>query len=378
MSEKPSADALVIGAGIVGLSAARMLAAAGRRVLVLERHRVGAEASSAAAGMLAPQGEAEPGWPLLDLALRARDFHVGLAAALENETGLSVELSRRGTFHIAFTEAEEARLQARGEWQRARGLEAHAISARELREAEPNLNGAARAGLYLPGDYSVDNVRLTRALAVSAVARGASLVCGRAVTHLLVEQGAVIGVQAGGETFRAPVVINAGGAWAGQLAGDPAPPVVEPVRGQLLALEMAPPPLRHAVVSPRGYVVPRMDGRLIVGSTSERAGFDKSVTAAGLRTLLDIALEIAPVLGDVRVADSWAGLRPATPDGLPVVGCGAVTGLFHAAGLYRNGILLGPLVGEIVAGLVMGQPAPVDLSAFAPGRFAGGLATPAR
>lgn len=377
MSNTPSAEALVIGAGVVGLSVARALAGAGLHVRVLERHRVGAEASSAAAGMLAPQGELEAGSPLLDLALRGRDHHLLLAPALEAETGISVELSRRGTFHVAFTAAEEEALIERARWQQGLGLPVHTLAARELREAEPNLSERVRSALYLPGDHSVDNVRLTRALAASAVARGVSLVCGRAVTQLLVEDGRVAGVRAGGEVFRAPVVVNAGGAWAGVLPGDPDAPPVEPVRGQMLALEMSPSPLHHTVVSPRGYVVPRMDGRLIVGSTSERAGFDKSVTAAGLRALLDIALEIAPVLADLRVADSWAGLRPAVPDGLPVIGPGAVPGLFHAAGLYRNGILLGPLVGEIVAGLVLGQEPPVDLSPFAPARFAGGRAIPA-
>jgi len=369
MGNPREADILIVGGGIVGLSAGRTLAGEGRRVVLLERRRVGAEASGAAAGMLSPQGEAEQDSPLLDLALKGRDHHLILAEALERETGISVELSRRGALHVAFGEDEERHLQSRGEWQRARGLPAHAMTARELREAEPNLSPSVRAGLFLPGDHSLDNVRLTRALASSAVARGVVLVCGRPVTQLVVEGGAVAGVRAGGETFRAPLVINAGGAWAGLLGGDPAPPPVEPVRGQLIALDMAPAPLRHAVVSPRGYVVPRMDGRLIVGSTSERVGYDKSVTAAGLRALLDIALEIAPVLADVRVTDSWAGLRPGTPDGLPVIGGGAVRGLFHAAGLYRNGILMGPLVGEIVAGLVLGKPSPIDLAPFSPARF---------
>jgi glycine oxidase len=364
-----SCDVIVIGAGVVGLSAARALAAAGRKVLLVERRRVGAEASSAAAGMLAPQGEAEPDWPLLELALRARDHHLTLAPALESETGIPIELSRRGTIHVAFTAEEERRLEERGAWQRARGLSAEALSAAELREAEPNLNLELRAGLLLAGDHWLDNVRLTRALAASALARGVGLVTGRPVTQLVVEAGRVAGVRAGGERFEAPIVINAAGAWAGLLAGDPQPPPVEPIRGQMVALDMAMAPLRHVVVSGHGYLVPRLDGRLLVGSTSEKVGFEKSVTAGGLSTLLAAALRVVPILADVRIAETWAGLRPGTPDGLPVIGAGAVPGLVHAAGLYRNGILLGPLVGEIVADQVLGRPMAVDLTPFSPARF---------
>jgi glycine oxidase len=226
-----------------------------------------------------------------------------------------------------------------------------------------------RGGLFFPRDRSVDNVRLTRALAASAVARGATLLAGRPVTGLLpAPGGAVCGVRAGAETFAAPVVINAAGAWAGLLAGDARPPAVEPVRGQIVAFELSPPLLRHVVCSSRGYLVPRADGRVLAGSTAERAGFDKSVTAAGLRAVLDIALEIAPALGDVRVADAWAGLRPGTPDGLPIIGAGHAAGLIHAAGLFRNGILMGPLVGECVAALAQGRRPAVDVSPFAPDR----------
>jgi glycine oxidase len=363
------ADVIVIGAGVVGLSAARALATAGRRVLIVERGRVGAEASSAAAGMIAPQGEAEPGWPLLDLALRARDHHRVLVPALEAETGISIELSRRGSIHVALTAAEESTLHERGEWQRARGLPAIALTPAELREAEPNLSADVRAGLLLTGDHWLDNVRLTRALAASALARGVGIATGRPVNELVIEGGRVTGVRAGGEVVAAPVVINAAGAWAGLLAGDPLPPPIEPVRGQMIALDMGLAPLRHVLVSSHGYLVPRMDGRLLVGSTSEKVGFDKTVTAGGLRTLLDAAVRLVPVLADVRVTDTWAGLRPGTPDGLPVIGPGAVPGLVHAAGLYRNGILLGPLIGDLVADLVLGRPVSVDLTPFVPERF---------
>jgi glycine oxidase len=186
---------------------------------------------------------------------------------------------------------------------------------------------------------------------------------------LVVEGGRVSGVRAGQEVVRGGTVVNAAGAWAGLLGGDPAPPPVEPVRGQIVAFEMSPPLLRHVVWSPRGYLTPRADGRLLAGSTMEKAGFDKSTTAGALRAVLDIALEIAPKLSDVRVAGTWAGLRPGTPDGWPVIGPGAVKGLVHAVGLYRNGILLGPLVGEIAADLALGRAPEVDLSPYRLNRF---------
>ncbi|HWX24616.1 MAG TPA: glycine oxidase ThiO, partial [Vicinamibacteria bacterium] len=331
---------------------------------------VGAEASSAAAGILSPQAESESDSPLLDLALMARDYYLALVPALEGETGIHLDHSTRGLIEVAFSEDEERRLDRRLSWQRSRGLHGERLTRDEVLESEPNLNPALRGGVFLPGDHRVDNVRLTRALAASAVGRGATLLSGRPATGLLTEGGNVAGIRAGSETYHAPVVINAMGAWAGALPGDPFPPPVEPVRGQMIAFELAPPFLRHVVYSPRGYLVPRSDGRLLAGSTVERAGFEKSVTAWGLRTILDLALEIAPLLADVAVAESWAGLRPGTPDGLPVLGHGALPGLIHATGLYRNGILLGPLVGEIAAALAVGEAPPVDLKPFALMRFA--------
>ena len=363
------ADVVVVGAGIVGLSAARALAGAGARVVVVERGRPGAEASSAAAGWLAVQAEADEGWPLLDVALRARASHVALAAELETETGLGVGLARHGTLELAFTDEDERALEQRQRWQRARGLPVESLRADEVRRAEPHASAEARRALSFPEDGSVDNVRLTRALAASATARGATLLSDRPVTGLVVESGRIAGVRTGAETLSAPVVIEAMGAWSAALAGDPQPPPVEPVRGQILALDAPRGTLSHVVCTARGYVVPRADGRLLAGSTLERAGFVKEVTTEGLGAIRRIAAEIAPLLADAPAADSWAGLRPGTPDGLPIVGPGAVPGLFHATGLYRNGILLGPLVGEAVARLARGLAPEIDLAAFSPARF---------
>ena len=219
----PRADVVVVGAGIVGLSAARELASAGARVVVVERGRVGEEASAAAAGMLTAQVEAAAGSPLFDLALRARDRHAALARELEAETGIGVERSPRGAIEVAFDDAEEAALAGRADWQRARGLAVETLSAADVRDAEPNLSPAVRAGLYYKDDRSVDNVRLLRALAASAVARGAVLLSGRPVTALVLAGGRVAGVDAGLERIAAPVVVNAAGAWAGLLTGRPRP-----------------------------------------------------------------------------------------------------------------------------------------------------------
>jgi glycine oxidase len=320
--------------------------------------------------MLIAQADTDRGSPLLETALLARARHAALAGELEQETGIAVLRSAHGVIEIAFGEAEEAVLGERAAWQGARGLRVEAWSGRELRDAEPNLNPGARSALFFPDDGSLDNVRLVRALAASAVARGASLRCGCEVTGLVLEGGRVAGIEAGPERILAPVVVNAAGAWAGSLPGDPQPPPVEPVRGHIVAFDLEPGVLRHVVFSRRGYVVPRAGGRVLAGSTVERAGFDKSVTPGAVQAVLAIAIEIAPRLARATIAESWAGLRPGTRDGLPVVGRGAVPGLIHAGGLFRSGILLGPLIGEAAARLALGRAPGIDLSAFNPDRFA--------
>jgi glycine oxidase len=363
-------DVVVLGGGIVGLSAARALAAEGARVAVVDRDRIGGEASGAAAGMLIAQADTGASFPLLEIALLSRVRHGALAAELEDETRIAVHRSPLGAMEVAFSDEEEAVLRDRAAWQRGRGLKVEALTASELRAAEPALGPGARSALYFEDDRSVDNVRLARALAASAAARGAALFEGRGVSGLVVAGDRVAGVRVADETLEAAVVINCMGAWAGQLPGDPAPPPVTPVRGHIVAFAPPAVALRRVVCSHRGYLVPRADGRVLAGSTVERAGFDKTVTAGALHAVLAIALELAPGLADRAIAETWAGLRPGTPDDLPIVGPGAVPGLIHAGGLFRNGILLGPLVGEAAAQLALGRAPVIDISAFSPSRFA--------
>ena len=339
-------DAIVVGGGIVGLSAARELAGQGARVTVVERRRVGEEASAAAAGMLAPQVHADADTPLLDLSLRARDRHLALAGELEAETGISVELSALGALDVAFTEEDERALTARTEWQRGHRLPVETLTAEEIRQAEPNINPAVRG--WLIGDRRPTTSGWCGPWPPPAATGGAS--SAGAGEALLVERRRG---PACARASPAPVVVNAA-AGGGRLGSDPEPPV-EPVRGQIATFVVAPRSSATWWVA-RGYLVPRADGRLLAGTTLENAGFDKSVTAGGLRAVLDIALEIAPRLVDVPVVDTWAGLRPGTPDGWPILGAGSMAGLFHAAGLYRNGILLRSIVGESVARLALSRP----------------------
>jgi len=366
---QPTWDVLIIGAGVVGLSAARKIAGEGRRVAVVERERIGAEASSAAAGMLLAQTEADPDSPLLPLKLEARALHVALAAELLEETGIDVELRKEGLIALAFGQQAETELRERVRWQSGKGYPAEELSLADVARIEPILGRDARSAALFSDEMAVDNVRLVKALANAAIARGAEIHTGVPATAVVVEGGRVAGVELGGRCWRAAAVIDAAGAWSGRLAGVPTPPQVEPVRGEIVALDPSPKRMRHIVVSDRGYLVPRGDGRILAGSTAERVGFNAEGSAAGVGDILSRTFAIAPDLGSARVLGSWAGLRPSTPDALPIVGRADVDGLIHATGLYRQGILLGPLVGHIAAELAMGRDSSQAIDALRPGRF---------
>lgn len=388
-------DVAVVGGGVVGLAAARSLARRGARVCLFEAGEAGGEASWAAGGMLAPQAEADCDDDFFRLQRASLALYPDFADALRDETGRDVELDRTGTLYVGFGETDERELAGRYAWQRAAGLPVERLTGAEARRHEPSLSPRAALALRFPEDWQVENRRLAEALRESCERLGVALRAGVRVEAVRVRGGRAAGVETRGVTTRADAVVLAAGAWSsrvplvsdegvsdeGDAVGASHPRVV-PVRGQMLCFEQeaAAPRARHVVYSPRGYLVPRRDGRLLAGSTTEEAGFDKRVTGAGVHAILTHALELSPCVGQLRLTDAWAGLRPRADDGLPVIGESAQVGrLFYATGHYRNGILLAPLTAELLAGMVLGgadasASAPFRVETFSPARFAAGRA----
>ena len=363
-----SPDVIVAGAGIVGLSAACELAKRGARCIVFDRGRSGREASHAAGGILSPQAETLPDSPLLPLALQARDRHVRLAEELLSLTGMSVEHQRAGVLTLSFSAEQTQALRALTTAQRELGLRAEMVRREDLTRVEPAAHPDAVGAALFVDDHRVDNRRLMLALKTLALSRGVEIREHCPLRAIEVVNGGLVAVRTDDVRIEVRSLINALGAWAGQIEGDSDAPPVRPVKGHMMALSDGP-SMRHVVYGHPGYIVPRGDGRLIVGSTMEEVGFDTRVTVEGIARLIRIATAIAPDAKQATIVETWVGLRPATPDGLPVIGRGSVAGVIVAGGLFRNGILLGPLVGEIAAGLALGDEPSADLSAFRPGRF---------
>ena len=369
-----TAEVVIIGGGVIGLAVARALALRGvREVLLIERGSLGAEASGAAAGMLAPQAEANRAHEFFYLTCQSRDMYPAFAAALLDETGIDIELETEGTLYLAFTQHDAEELQKRYEWQTKAGLPIEKLGAEAVRQLEPAINEDVRAALKFPLDTQVENRRLISALTATNERLGVRLETGTAVTSLKIEHDRISGIETSRGFISTDAVVIAGGAWSSLLgAGDKALPQlrIKPVRGQMLCFQPSLPLSRHVIYSPRGYVVPRRDGRLLAGSTTEHAGFEKLVTAAGVQSILASALEISPRIASLSLTDAWAGLRPRAADTLPVLGpCAEIAGVYYATGHYRNGILLAPITGELIAGAIIDKTFPAVLRIFSPDRF---------
>jgi glycine oxidase len=362
-------DVIVVGGGVMGCGIALRLRQAGARVTVLERAIPGAEASSAAGGILAPQEESEGPGPFLDLCLASRALYPEFAAELRALTGIDVHYLPSGVMHLAFDDAGLQRLEATAAWQRARGLRVELLSGAEVRALEPQLTSDVRGATRFVEDHQVDNRLLTRALTMAAAKVGATFRTGY-VRGVVEERGRVVGVDLEGEVLRAQAVVIAAGSWSGLVQGSALDPrVVRPARGQMVQFQARLPPFTHVVFSDQGYLIPRQDGRVLAGSTLEFAGFEKSVTAEGLHRILTLALRMCPALARVPVQETWAGLRPYTDDHLPILGAGPLPGLFLATGHFRNGILLTPITAKLLAEEVLGERTSVDLTPFRFDRF---------
>jgi glycine oxidase len=371
---------LIIGAGVIGLGIAWRLAQRAT-VTVFDRGKAGAGASHAAAGMLAACCEAEPGEEtLVMLGRESQKRWPAFAEELEQASGIDVELRREGTLVLALTADDQATIAHHLEFQRRLDLPLEWLSAAATRAREPRLAGKIAGALFSPQDHQVDNRKLAQALRIAAERAGVNIHEHQPVKELAVRGGQARGVVLeDGTSVAADIVVLAAGAWSRKIDGLPPDrrPPVRPIKGQMLALRMDPadPLLTHVLWAPGAYLVPRRDGRLIVGSTVEEKGFDTTVTAGGLLTLLEAAWRAIPAVEELPVDEIWVGHRPGSRDDAPILGAGPLDGLFYATGHHRNGILLAPVTADAMARLILDEvvePAikPFGLERFLPARAA--------
>jgi glycine oxidase len=369
---------LVIGGGVIGLSIARELHRRGLRdITILDKGTCGREASWAAAGMLSPQAETDDAGPFLDLCVRSRDLYPQFANELLAETGIDVELDQTGTLVLAFNDEDADRLMARFGWQRAAGLALQAMFPEDIIKVEPFLPTTFVIGARFPNDWQVENRKLVTALRRYAELNGINVIENTTVDRLIAEAGRVLGARSTAGEILAEHTVVATGAWTSLIKLDDAelPFQVIPIRGQIACLEAPVGTLEHVVCTHSGYLVPRRDGRILVGSTTEDVGYDASTTTDAISALVKLAgrlLRSTPL----KLIDSWAGLRPHAPDGLPVLGgIPGLEGVSIATAHYRNGILLAPLTAAIVADRLMDSTENEAFTTFGPGRFSVAAAT---
>jgi glycine oxidase len=374
-------DVVVIGGGVIGLAVAWRACERGLRTTVLERGEPGGGTSRVAAGMLGPIAEAKSGEePLLELGLASVRNYPGFVSELVRASGLDdVGYNPAGTLLVA-RDGDEAQALARElELRRRLGLSVERIRPSDARRLEPALTPALRLALDVSDDHSIDPRKLTGALVQAVSESGGEIRTGVEVTRLLLYDGRVEGAAlANGEVVRAPRVVIAAGVWSGRIAGIPEQSRVplRPVKGQILRLhDPAGPGLLTRVIRMEGaYIVPRGDGRYVIGGTMEERGFETTVTGGAVFELLRDALELVPGVSELVIDELSAGLRPGTPDNSPVIGASGVPGLYWATGHYRNGVLLAPITAAIVADALMGEEQSELAPAFGPNRFAAATA----
>jgi glycine oxidase len=363
-------DVAIIGGGLIGGSAAFELSACGLRVAVLDSQQPGRESSWAAAGMLAPGPDAPDSVALVPLANESLGLYPQFVAAIEAASGKSTSFAREGTLEIFPGPSGEAARDQFVAGHRRLGLSAQPLALESALKLEPSLGTGARAVAWLPKEGTVDPRLLVDAALLAATNRGAEIREGCRVTALLYDGDRCAGVIAGGEKISARHVVIAAGCFSGLMENGIARYApTRPVRGQMLSLRHASVKLTRVLRSENGYLVPRLDGRILAGSTLEDAGFEKRVTPSGLQKILDTALALAPALANAEILETWAGLRPGTPDGLPILGPTDVEGLIVATGHYRNGVLLAPVTAKLIREWITTGRVSSDVEAFSPLRF---------
>lgn len=362
-----SPDTVVIGGGVVGAACAWELASTGRKVLILEGGDQEGQAWRAAAGMLAPQIETGAGDPLLRLGLAGRDHYAGLGAALQEATGIDLGLWQDGIARVAKTKAEGEQLRAQVSWQQEQGLNCEWLTQDEVRQLWPWL-AQTEGALTAPEDGALDPERLVEGLLSGAQMHGASVQRDKALA-VLRSGRKVEGVRGEANSYFAAEVVVAGGAWSGLLEGLPRSLPVRPVRGQMAALPWPDDIPRAIIYHKDSYILARR-GEAVIGSTMEEAGYRPEVTSSGVAQIFGATMSLCPGLVRAKVRRTWAGLRPMTPDGLPILGPEPkLEGLWYATGHGRNGILLAGITGLLLRQLMGGEQPEYELQAFSAERF---------
>jgi glycine oxidase len=363
-------DVVIVGGGVIGLAVADALSRQGIRLAVVDRSELGREASRAGAGLIPPEAENPSKHPLVALRSLSTRLYPGWSTVLEEETGIDIGYRRSGGVDVAWTELEEDELLAKsGRW-RAEGIAYERLPRSDFARVEPALNPELRAAYYLPDRAQVRSPWLLRALMTAVYQRGAHLTTWHEVKGFMVHDGRVTAVQTGAGDLKCGAVVVAAGAWSGNLLetiGVHAP--TPPLKGQIVLLRGKRTLIRRVVELGRNYLVPRDDGRVLVGSTEEDAGFDSIPTWEVARELVDLALRLCPVLKEAEIETTWAGLRPGSIDSKPYIGrAPGFENVIVATGHKRAGLQLAPATAELVADLVLDRPPRLDIAAFRPDR----------
>lgn len=367
-------NVLVIGGGVIGLSIARELHLAGLRdITVVDKGTPGCEASWAAAGMLAPNAETESVDDFYRFCSESNDLYPAFAESLYKETGIDVGLDLAGTLQLAFDEAEADRLLKKFRSQRDAGLATEMLSAEEIRRLEPEISSRVILGISYPNDRQVDNRKLVAALTEYCRRNEIQVIENERIQSVTVENGHASGAMTETVKFPADVTILATGAWTSFIEIGDAGPIgvdIRPIRGQMIAFGAETHILKKVIYGPNCYLVPRADGRILIGATVEDVGFDKAVTDEAVNELKRSAVEMLPEFANLKIVESWSGLRPRSVDELPVIGnVASIDKLLIATGHYRNGILLAPLTARIIAEKIVRNIDSQYLSVFSPERF---------
>lgn len=370
-------NVLIVGGGVIGLSIARELHRRGvGKITIVERGLIGREASYAAAGMLAPNADNENHDDFYDLCSASCALYPEYAEAILAETDVDIELEQSGTLYLSFSDEDSEILNARYLWQKDAGVAVEHLSAEETLKAEPLVSPATRESLFYPDDWQVENRKLVAGLRRYAELNGIGIREQTEVQSLMTENGKAIGAQMDGTTFLAGATVITSGAWTSLIKIDrsPIPVLVKPIRGQMISFHPPEKMFQRVVFSGRGYIVPRRDGRVLSGATVEDAGFDQTTTDAGGRQLMRVAAEISPALTGYDIVDKWAGLRPFSLDGLPVLGeISSIKDLFVATAHFRNGVLLAPITAKLISEKIVDGIASKYLDVFSSNRWASKL-----